>query len=57
MDREGGPNVGQSGTRRPDEESGGWGIFKYTQDKVMSNFQSSLRDWSCRANTQHCVLG
>ena len=26
----------------------GGGFFKYTQDKVVSNFQSSLRDWSCR---------
>ncbi len=27
---------------------GGWGFFKYTQDKVVSDFQSSLRDRSCR---------
>jgi hypothetical protein len=40
--------VCQSGTQRPDVESVRLGIFKYTHDKVVSNFQSSLRDWSCR---------
>ena len=55
MDREGGPNVGQSGTRRPDEESGRLGIFKCTQDKVVSNFQSSPFD-KLRAGSAGVVL-